>query len=215
MERHSFATLVTFAGAAPTATHLPLLLQRDAGPHGTLFGHLARANPQWGHFASGAEALVIFQGPHSYISPSYYATSPAVPTWNYVAVHAYGVPGLIEDADGAAALLAEMVRHYEAGMPVPWSGDLPEDYRAKLMQGLVAFSIPIRRLEGTFKLGQARPPVDVMRTFEALSQSPDQDARRLAEWMEIEGMPVRPAPSADGQAGQRERNPLPSARAGA
>ena len=88
MREHSFATIVTHDGAVPHATHMPVLLDPDRGPQGTLVSHMARANPQWKHFADGREVLVIFTGPHAYVSPAWYATTPAVPTWNYTAVHA-------------------------------------------------------------------------------------------------------------------------------
>jgi transcriptional regulator len=191
MRRHSFATLITHDGGAPVASHLPVLVHTAPAPHGTLCGHMARANPQWRHFAGGAEALVVFHGPHAYISPSLYAARPAVPTWNYVAVHAYGLPRLIEDEKRAAMLLSEMIEKYESGSASPWKEDLPADYKAKLLQAIVTFEIPIARIEGKFKLGQNRPPEDVARMFAALIQSPDADARQLAEFMEREGLALR------------------------
>ena len=99
MQAYSFATLVTQHDGAPYASHLPLTLCPEAGPFGTLMGHMARANPQWRDFEVDGEqeVLVIFQGPHTYVSPSWYAVQPSVPTWNYAAVHAYGMPRLIED----------------------------------------------------------------------------------------------------------------------
>jgi transcriptional regulator len=192
MERYSFATLVTIDGAAPFASQLPILTRREPAPFGTLLGHMARANPQWRHFAGGQDVLVTFQGPHTYISPSLYVSAPAVPTWNYVAVHAYGAPRLIEDAERTAALLSEMVAHYEAGSAAPWKDELPREYKDKLLQAIVAFEIPVRRLEGKFKLGQNRPAADSARMFAALSQSSDADRRQLAEFMELEGMPTGP-----------------------
>ena len=120
MEAYSFATLVTQQGGELTASHLPLLLQRDAGERGTLLGHMARANPHWRAFAGGpdgpplggaaAEVLVLFQGPHAYVSPSWYTTEFAVPTWNYVAVHAYGRPRVVEDPAAVRDLLERTVR---------------------------------------------------------------------------------------------------------
>jgi len=122
IRHHSFATLITHDGTAPFASHVPMLVRPDAGEHGTLVSHLARANPQWQHFASGQEALAIFHGPHSYISPSWYQTAPAVPTWNYAAVHAYGVPAILSDREQVAALLRELIATYEASMEKPWPG---------------------------------------------------------------------------------------------
>src|SRR5689334_16368939 len=115
MQRHSFATLITHDGSAPFASHVPMLFLAGPGEHGTLLSHVARANPQWQHFASGGEALAVFHGPHSYISPSWYQTTPAVPTWNYATVHAYGVPAIIHEAERVASLLRDLVTVYESG----------------------------------------------------------------------------------------------------
>jgi len=186
VQRHSFATLVTHDGTAPFASHVPMLL-RAGGEHGTLVSHLARANPQWQHFASGQEALAIFHGPHSYISPSWYETAPAVPTWNYAAVHAYGVPSIISDREQVGALLGDLITTYEASFAQPWPGELPEDYREKMMNGIVAFEMPIRRIEGKFKLGQNRPAADVQGVHAALSQAGDAESRAVAELMAAEG----------------------------
>jgi transcriptional regulator len=183
MQRHSFATLITHDGAAPFASHLPVLLRPGEGPKGTLVSHMARANPQWQHFASGAEALVVFQGPHGYISPSWYETKLAVPTWNYAVVHAYGRPKIIDDHERIVSLLEETISRYEGGYEQPWSGDLPLEFRDKLVQAIVAFEIPLSRIEGKFKLGQNRSAADLQGVFDALSASEDQETRALARMM--------------------------------
>jgi transcriptional regulator len=183
MQRHSFATLISHDGAAPFASHLPMLFRPEAGPHGTLVSHLARANPQWQHFAAGGEVLAIFHGPHSYISPSWYQAGLAVPTWNYATVHAYGVPKIFSEHERVVALLRDTVSAYEASFAQPWPGDLPDDFRDRLLQGIVAFEIPITRLEGKFKLGQNRSTADNQGVFDALSRSPDTDSQALARLM--------------------------------
>lgn len=170
MRRHSFATLVTYDGQAPFATHLPVLHRPEPAAPGVLRAHLARANPQWRHFAPGREALVIFQGPHAYISPSWYAAGPAVPTWNYVAVHAYGVPRAIEDRSWIASLVDEMVQVYESSRATPWRAELPEDFRARMLAGIVGIEMPVARLEGKFKLGQNRSQADQQRVRQALGR---------------------------------------------
>jgi transcriptional regulator len=147
---------------------------------------MARGNPQWQHFAEGREVLAIFHGPHGYISPSWYETTPAVPTWNYAAVHAYGVPAIINDHDRVVALLEETVRAYEATLAQPWPGDLPEDFRDKLIHGIVAFEIPITRLEGKFKLSQNRPAADIDGVCRALTQAGDAESLALLEAMRTE-----------------------------
>lgn len=186
MREHSFATLVTYADGAPFATHLPLLLDTERGTNGTLRGHMARANEQWQHFHSQQEVLVIFQGPHAYISPSWYEATPAVPTWNYVAVHAYGVPQIMEDQERLAALLQAQIATHEAGLPQPWPGSLPDDYQTKMMRGVVGFEIPITRLEGKWKLGQNRSTADQQRVYAALRQSSYPADQQLAAVMERE-----------------------------
>jgi transcriptional regulator len=183
MRHYSFATLVTQGEDGPFATHLPILFDPEPGPYGRLSGHLARANPQWRHFLSGQEALVIFQGPHAYISPSWYQAELAVPTWNYVAVHAYGPVRLIEDEKRLRALLQATIQTYEAEQPQPWPGDLPEEYVAKLIKAIAGFELPIRRLEGKFKLGQNRPAEDLAGVYQALAESPRAGDRQLAAVM--------------------------------
>jgi transcriptional regulator len=186
MRRYSFATLISVIDGAPFATHLPLLLRESPlSPYGTLVGHLARANPHWRQFTDH-EALVLFQGPHSYISPSWYPTAaskPTVPTWNYVSVHAYGTPQIRDDAEWLTAQLDDLVATYEAAQPQPWSAILPDDYRDRQLKAIVGFELPIRRLEGKFKLGQNRAPADQQSVFAALSESPYPESRDLAQFM--------------------------------
>jgi transcriptional regulator len=183
MQNHSFATLITHDGIAPFASHLPMLFRPDLGEHGTLVSHMARANTQWQHFASGCEVLAIFHGPHGYISPSWYQTELAVPTWNYATVHAYGVPTIFSEHESVVSLLRETVSVYEASFPQPWRGDLPDEFRDKLMHAIVAFEIPVTRIEGKFKLGQNRPAADTQGVFDALTNSADADSLALARMM--------------------------------
>jgi transcriptional regulator len=187
MQRHSFATLVTLEHrdhrAAPFATHLPLLA-RD----GRLFGHMAKANPQWRQLAEAAECLAIFHGPHACVSPTWYATQPAVPTWNYAAVHVYGKARLIESSARLTELLAEMIAFYEAGQEQPWDGALSSEVRDPLLAAIVGFEIEITRLEGKFKFNQNRSREDQDRVIEHLSKSThaeDQAAAALMRDLEL------------------------------
>lgn len=182
IQRHSFGVLVTQQDGAPCATHLPFMLDPQRGPHGTLLTHMARANSQWRTFGDG-EALAIFQGPHTYISPSWYSSTPSVPTWNYAIAHAYGVPRIIEDEDAIAAMLAQLVDFHEAGFERPWRMELPPDYLHTMIRALVAFEIPIARLEGKFKLSQNRSAQDQRRVAEALAQSASPQDGAVAEQM--------------------------------
>jgi transcriptional regulator len=160
-----FATLVTSdAAGVPLGSHLPLLHVDDGSPHGRLIGHMARANPQWRQFER--EALAVFTGPHAYVSPTWYAGPDHVPTWNYAAVHAYGVAQPVGDAR-ALEILEQLVAHYE---PTPWKvADLPAAKISQLVAAIVAFELPIARLEGKWKVGQNREPIDRQAAAEALA----------------------------------------------
>lgn len=180
MRQHSFATIVTHDGAAPFATHMPVLVRENEG---TLVSHMARGNPQWRHFADGREVLVIFTGPHAYVSPAWYATRPQVPTWNYTAVHVYGVPRIVEDHERFAGMLHELVEFYESPRANRWDGEIPVEFRDKLMAAIVGVEIEITRIEGKFKLSQNRDEVDQASVIAALSASSDQTDREVAELM--------------------------------
>ena len=185
MRAQSFAAMITADDAGvPFVTHLPILVDPARGTLGTLRGHVARANPHWRYLAAGRPTLAIFSGAHAYVSPSWYATHPSVPTWNYVAVHATGTGTLVEDPEQVKTLLADLVRTYESGGPSAWSFEgLPADYLAGMQRGIVAFEIPIERLEGKAKLSQNRDAVDQARTREALATSDDPLARAVAALM--------------------------------
>lgn len=183
---NSFALLVTAGTPGLVATHLPFLYDEARGANGTLFAHLARANPQWKSFAAGAEALVIFQGEHGYISPTWYASYPAtehVPTWNYEAVHAYGVPQVVEDESRVLALLESTIRTYEAPGSIYSATKQSPDYLQRMIKAIVAFEIPITRLEGKFKLSQNRSPEDAASVIAALEKGGDPASQRLAAAM--------------------------------
>jgi transcriptional regulator len=163
MRAHSFATLISQLDGQLFATHLPLLLDASGGPNGVLKGHMARPNPHWHAFTDDApESLVIFLGEHAYISPNWYAAELAVPTWNYTAVHSYGRPRIVDDASRVRALLDETVGTFEAGLEPQWStAQVPQEYVANMARGIVAFELPILRLEGKRKLGQNRSVEDM------------------------------------------------------
>lgn len=189
IRRHAFALLVTAPDGPPQATHLPVLYDADRGPHGTLTAHMARANPQWRDFAPLAErngeALVIFQGPHAYVSPRWYAPGPAVPTWNYVAVHAYGVPAVIDDPAAVRGLLERLVAVHEGAADGAWRLDgQDEAFIARMIRGIVAFEIPVARIEAKAKLSQNRPAGDRRGVIAALAQGGDAMSAELAAAME-------------------------------
>ncbi len=166
-------------GVSPQATHLPLVV-KDEGEHGLIEGHFAKANPHWKSLA-GNETLAVFSGPHSYVSPTLYAEELSVPTWNYIAVHAYGTLTLVEDDEGKAALLEGLIEANEPAYSRQWR-QLPEGFRRTMLAGIVGFRIPIARIEGKFKLGQNRPEVDRC-NVKAAHAAGDADQRSLAAWM--------------------------------
>jgi transcriptional regulator len=179
MEQYIFATLVTQHSGDLVASHIPFVLDRDAGPNGCLHGHLAIRNPQLAHLAAGSEALVIFQGPHSYISPSWYAAPNNVPTWNYTAVHAYGTPKMVDRA-ALVVLLKDLVRQNEGSFEQPWEFDSEASWIQGMLPQIAGFEIPIERLQGKFKLNQNRSPADRNSVIDILSASQDPAQRQMA-----------------------------------
>ncbi len=183
MRVYSFATLIT-SGVDPFVTHLPLLLDPQRGQHGTIVGHFARTNPHWQLDHHSQRTVAIFQGPHAYISPAWYRSrAPAVPTWNYAVVHAAGEMTIIEDPDRVGALLDRTVRTYEAGFPDPWVNPLTREANSKLIAAVVAFELPIDRLEGKFKFGQNRTPEERCGMVEGLEASGNADSTALASFI--------------------------------
>jgi transcriptional regulator len=183
-----FGMLVSVTDGAPFASHLPFLLQRGDSPHGRLLGHMARANPQWRHFAAGGEALVVFQGPHAYVSPSWYA-SPGVPTWNYLAVHARGPIRLIEDADALGALIERQTRVQESRFTPAWQPNLSGERRTRLLGMIVGFELEITELQCKFKLSQNRPLEDRQQVAAQLDASDDPMALAVSRLMRGEERP--------------------------
>lgn len=178
MRRFSFATLVSIHEGKPFATHLPFVVYPERN---LLVSHLARANPQWTSFATKEEVLVIFQGDHSFISPTWYNKHPSVPTWNYMTVHAYGRVQIIEEPAAVKTLLHDLVLQYEQQWKME---ELPESYLHGMMKGIVAFQIEMTRLEGKFKLSQNRSRADRERVVAALGQSPNPSDQAIAAQMQ-------------------------------
>jgi transcriptional regulator len=167
MREHSFATFITLADpAAPQISHVPLLLDADRG---ALIGHLARTNPQAADLTGGVPAIAIFHGPHAYVSPSWYQSAPSVPTWNYAVVHAHGVARATDDADQTLDVLRRTVTAYESPDSLWRMDDLPPTYLKAMADAVVAFEMPIARLEGKLKLSQNRTRTDRNRVIDALS----------------------------------------------
>ena len=182
MQLYSFAILVGPQGTTEqlAATHLPLVV-KDEGEHGLIEGHFAKANRHWLSLA-GRETLVVFPGPHGYVSPSCYVEPLSVPTWNYIAVHAYGTLELVEDDAGKDRLLAGLIQANEPRFAEQWQNS-PDGFRRTMLAGIVGFRIPIARIEGKFKISQNRAPEERLNVQAAhAAGTPDQQA--LAAWME-------------------------------
>ncbi|MDZ4337321.1 MAG: FMN-binding negative transcriptional regulator [Pseudomonas sp.] len=178
-------TLVSHGSQGLLASHLPLLLAPDEGEYGTLYGHFARANPQWRDLAEGSPALVIFQGAEAYISPSWYAAKAehgkVVPTWNYISVQAHGRAEVFDDAERLLQLVSRLSTLHEAERPQPWAvSDAPREYIDSMLRAIVGFALPIERLEGKWKLGQNRSQADQTGVREILHASHDPRDRALA-----------------------------------
>jgi transcriptional regulator len=181
IERYDFGLLITQRDEL-IASQVPFLAeQRDGKLY--LLGHLARPNPQCAAL-DGGEALAIFTGPHAYISPSWYATGPAVPTWNYASVHAYGVARAIADKDWLNDLLRRLSERHEAREPAPWRmQDQPAPFLDGMLGGIIGFEIAVSRLEGKFKLSQNRPATDRPRIVAALEARDDAESDGVARLM--------------------------------
>ena len=185
MQAYSFAILfgppsTPDAPAPLAATHLPLVV-KDEGQHGLIEGHFAQANRHWQSLAN-REALVVFPGPHSYVSPTLYTDPLSVPTWNYIAIHAYGTLTLIEDEPAKDALLANLIAANEPAFLPKWQS-MPVAFRRSMLAGIVGFRIPITRIEGKFKISQNRAPQERQNVQSAhAAGTPDEQA--LAAWMQ-------------------------------
>jgi transcriptional regulator len=183
MRAHSFAVLVAVHEGCPVAVHAPVVIDERGGVV-VVRGHVAKANPIW-HAFDGNEVLAIFGGPHAYVSPSAYEQRESVPTWNYMAVHAYGVPRALhigDSEDKVRALLDEQIAAYEAAYAEQWDA-LPDKFRDGLMQGIVGFEMSVTRLEGQFKLSQNRSATDQHAVASMLMQDTDAAAVAVGEAM--------------------------------
>ena len=170
MRANTFAIIVSDDAGSPIATHMPVVVAHEEPL--TLWSHMALANPQWKTFKGGREVLVIFQGPHAYISPLLYKNQPSVPTWNYVAVHAHGTPKIISDDPAKLAVLAATFEATDPRAKQQWD-EAPTDYRTRMLGGMIAFEIAVTRLEGKYKLSQNRSREDQARVAGALSKESD------------------------------------------
>ena len=186
MRANPFAILVSNVDGVPFATHLPLLIE-EAGDQIIIQGHMAKANAHWKSMKETEESLIIFHGPHAYISPSLYENRESVPTWNYAAVHVYGEPTLFTDEESLRATLHRMIDTFESSYMAQWS-ELSGEYQSRMMKHIVGFNIKVKRLEGKFKLSQNRTKGEQARVIQALNQSEDSNISGVAQLMQQEGL---------------------------
>lgn len=182
------AQLVSVGEHGLQASHLPMLLNPDEGANGTLYGHMAKANPQWRDLQNGAEALVIFAGADAYVSPAFYPAKAehgkVVPTWNYLAVHAYGKAEVFTDAERLLAVVSALTDRHEGGRPQPWAvSDAPADYIDGMLKAIVGFALPIERVIGKRKLSQNRSQADINGVRNGLAASDDVRDQTLARFI--------------------------------
>jgi transcriptional regulator len=184
IRRTGLATLVTLAADGLIASHVPMLLDPDPAPYGTLIGRLARPNPQARSVVPGVQALAIFQGPDVYITPSWYATKrengKVVPTWNYVAIHAHGPVEFFDDTERLRDVVTRLTEREEQARADPWAvSDAPAAFIDGMLKGIVGFALPIARLEGKWKMSQNRPAQDRAGVVAGLEQQGREDVAAL------------------------------------
>jgi len=192
MRSHPLATLVTLAPGGLNANHVPLHVCAEGAPLGTLRGHVARANPMWNDVRADVQALAIFHGPQAYVSPNWYPTKSqtgrVVPTWNYVAVHAYGSLRVIDDAAWVRGLLQTLTVEHEAAEPRPWTmQDAPEEFVARMVASVVGIEIVISELLGKIKASQNQPSENRAGVVSALRAQRSDDAQAMAALVESAG----------------------------
>jgi transcriptional regulator len=195
MRANPFAILVSQTDEGPFATHLPLLL-RATGDQLTIRGHVAKANPHWRHLEKQPQCLTIFHGPHSYISPSLYATREVVPTWNYGAVHVYGNARVFSSPEALLEVLHELMGIFEPAYAEQWAG-LSQPYRERMLSHIVGFEITATRIEAKFKLGQNRTREEQANMIASLEKAEDTAISGVARLMRTQGLGASPRKKED------------------
>lgn len=190
MRAARLSSFVTATAEGLIATPLPMFLDEAEGPHGVLYAHLARANPQWKAAPIG-EATALFMGPDAYVTPSWYVTKretgKVVPTWNYLAVHAYGPVEFFEDADRLLDVVTRLTNCHERQRPEPWTvADAPEPFIRSQLRGIVGLRMPITRLDGKRKMSQNRSAGDRMGVAQGLAESDRPMDRHVADLIPID-----------------------------
>ncbi len=188
IKNHPLGCIVTLGKEGLIVNHIPFLLDPTSGEHGTLRGHVARANPMWQDLSTSTESVVIFQGPDSYVSPNWYPgkhqTGKAVPTWNYAVVHAHGFLKVIDDAAWLLKLVTELTDVHEASQSLPWQvSDAPRDYIDRMLEMIVGIEIPVTKIVGKWKMSQNRTREDRLGVVAGLDARHDAGAQAVAAWV--------------------------------
>jgi len=188
MRSIAFATLVTLGSEGMEASHVPMLIDPEPAPFGTLRGHIARGNPQWKRVAAGSQALAIFLGPDAYITPNWFPTKretgKVVPTWNYIAIHAAGPVRFFDDRAPLLDIVTRLTATHEGNRAQPWAiTDAPDDYIDSMLKAIVGFELPIAKLEGKWKLSQNKSEADIAGVRNGLAAAPGENAAALAAAM--------------------------------
>jgi transcriptional regulator len=189
MRANPFAILVSNASDGPFATHVPVVI-REHGEQIILRGHVAKANPHWSYLEQQALCLMIFHGPHAYISPTNYSTQENVPTWNYGAVHVYGNARVYSAHEDLLAMLHDLIPTFEAAYQQQWSS-LTETYRTRMLNHIVGFEVAVSKVEGKFKLSQNRTPEEQQNVIDSLCPVHDTAISGTAQLMQDQGLGLR------------------------
>ena len=189
MRANPFTILISTTDQGPFATHVPVVI-RETGDHLLIRGHVAKANPHWRYLEQQPHCLMIFHGPHSYISPTNYATRENVPTWNYGTVHIYGNARTYSAPDDLLSMLHDLIPTFEAAYEQQW-GSLSEAYRSRMLSHIVGFEIAVTKIEAKFKLSQNRTSEEQQKVIESLSHAEDTAVSGTARLMCEHGLGLK------------------------
>ena len=195
IKENGFGIMFSRNGPEPVASHLPFVIDEATGEHGTLLAHMAGANRQWRH-ADGQTVLTVFQGPHTYVSPTWYQETETVPTWNYVAVHVYGTLKVVRDEQHLQRIISRLTDYYEASQPQPWKAEFTSEYAQQMMKRIVVFEIKIEKMQGKWKLNQNHPVERRRRVVDVLKTYIDDNSKGIVTLMESD---LEPEAGVDGQ----------------
>lgn len=186
IDQNAFATVLSFPQDQPVfINHLPVIFSTISGEEHIIIGHMAKMNPQWKHFKENPQATIIFQGPHTYVTPTWYKSGRDVPTWNYAVAHVHGKMELVESFEGQIATLNQISDHFEKFQAQPWKFELPADLKNEkmLIAAIISFKFHVEKIEAKFKMSQNRPEMDRQGVIEGLFLRTDEKSRLVRDLM--------------------------------